>query len=107
MLAKLAARMPGLLLVLLAACCSWVAAAEPAAGPSQQEADSVRASIRKAMVKGPATVALRDQASLQLPENFGFIPQKEAAAFMKLVGNRTGDEFMGLIVPLSGEHGGQ
>lgn len=107
MSAKLARRMPGLLLVLMAACCSWVAAAEPGAPPNQQEADKVLAGIRNAMVKGPATVQLRDQAAINLPEHFGFIPQKEAAAFMQLMGNRTGAEFMGLIVPLTAEASGQ
>jgi uncharacterized membrane-anchored protein len=107
MSAKLARRMPGLLLVLMTACCSWVAAAEPGAPSNQQEADKVLAGIRNAMVKGPATVQLRDQAAIKLPERFGFIPQKEAAAFMQLMGNRTGAEFMGLIVPLTREESGQ
>ena len=99
--------MSGCLLVLLAACGSWVAAAAAPAPPNQQEADKVLADIRAAIVKGPATVDLRDQASIKLPEHFGFIPQKEAAAFMKLMGNRTGGEFMGLIVPLTKEDSGQ
>ena len=107
MSAKLARWMPGLLLVLMAACCSWVAAAEPGAPPNQQEADKVVTGIRNAMVKGPATVELRDQAAIKLPEHFGFIPQKEAAAFMQLMGNRTSAEFMGLIVPLTPEESGQ
>jgi uncharacterized membrane-anchored protein len=104
---KSASRMSSLLLVLLAACGSWAAADEPSASPKQQEADKVLADVRSAMVKGPTSVTLRDQASIQLPDHFGFIPQKEAAAFMKLMGNRTGDEFMGLIMPLTKEEGGQ
>ena len=104
---KTTRRVSGLPLVFLVACCSWVAAAEPAAAPSQQEAEQVMAGVRSAIVKGPASVDLRDQASIKLPEHFGFIPQKEAAAFMKLMGNRTGNEFMGLIVPLTREEGGQ
>jgi uncharacterized membrane-anchored protein len=97
------------LLLLVSACGSWVAAAEPAAAPSprQQEADKVLADIRSAMVRGPATVELRDQASIKLPEHYGFIPQKEASAFMKLMGNRTGSQFMGLIVPLTSADRGQ
>ena len=42
--------MSGWLLVLLAACCSWVVAAEPGAQPNQQEADKVLADIRAAIV---------------------------------------------------------
>lgn len=61
------------------------------------------------MVRGPASVPLRDQGVLQLPEHFGFIPQKEAAAFMQTLGNRMGADFLGLVVPLGeqpGESGG-
>lgn len=96
-------------LALLAIWSSWVFAAEPATNPREDQAKAVRAAIAKAMVRGPASVALRDQATLKLPEGLGFIPQKEAAAFMNLIGNRTGDEFIGLVVPLSSEDhkGGQ
>jgi uncharacterized membrane-anchored protein len=99
--------MSGWVLVLLAVCCSWVMADEPAASPKQQEADNVLAGVRDALVKGPTTVELRDQAAIKLPEHFGFIPQKQAAAFMKLMGNQTGSEFMGLVVPLTKDDGGQ
>lgn len=89
------------LLALVAIWSSAVFAAAPSPGDAREEqAKAVRAAIAKAMVRGPASVALRDQASLSLPEGFGFIPQKEAAAFMKLIGNHTGDEFMGMLVPL-------
>ena len=84
------------LLALVAIWSSVVFAADPSPGDAREEqAKAVRAAIAKAMVRGPTSVALRDQATLSLPEGFGFIPQKEAAAFMKLIGNHTGDEFMG------------
>jgi uncharacterized membrane-anchored protein len=34
-----------------------------------------------------------------LPAGYGFIPEKEAAALMRLMGNTTGDAFVGLILP--------
>lgn len=90
------------LLALVAICNSTAFAADPSPGDAREEqAKAIRAAIAKAMVRGPASVGLRDQATLSLPEGFGFIPQKEAAAFMKLIGNRTGDEFMGMLVPLA------
>ena len=49
--------------------------------------DSARAAARQALVRGPSEVALRDQAKLALPEHFGFIPRKEAAALMTAMGN--------------------
>jgi uncharacterized membrane-anchored protein len=64
-----------------------------------------RDAARKALVHGPTTVALRDQAKLALPDGYGFVPRKEAAAFMSAMGNTVNDEFLGLIVPLGDEHG--
>ena len=88
-------------LALVAVWSGAVFAADPGPGNTREEqANAVRAGIAKAMVRGPAAVALRDQASLSLPEGFGFIPQKEAAAFMKFIGNHTDAAFMGLLVPL-------
>jgi uncharacterized membrane-anchored protein len=52
------------------------------------------------MQKGVATIALRDQAQLHLPEGYGFIPSKEAARLMAAMGNQTSERFIGLIVPL-------
>jgi uncharacterized membrane-anchored protein len=95
--------------LVLALWCSWVLAAAPendAREARQQEAQTVREAVAKAIIRGPATVPLRDQAQLQLPEHFGFIPQKEAAEAMRLMGNRTGTEFVGMIVPLPREGGG-
>ena len=52
-----------------------------------------------AMVHGPSTVQLRDQAQLALPEGYGFVPPKEGAALMDALGNTTDDRFVGLIFP--------
>ena len=87
----------------------WTAgafAADASTDPRQQQVKATREAARNAMVRGPASVPLRDQATLSLPEGFGFIPRKEAAALMTLMGNRTGDEFVGLLVPLSSQDAG-
>ena len=88
--------------VVLALWCSWVLAADPPTDTDearQQDAQAVRAAIAKVMIRGPATVPLRDQADLKLPEHFGFIPQKEAADAMRLIGNRTDPDFVGRRTP--------
>jgi uncharacterized membrane-anchored protein len=54
----------------------------------------------KAVIRGPATLALKDQATLALPEHFGFVPQKEAATLLRTWGTPTDENFIGLIVPL-------
>jgi uncharacterized membrane-anchored protein len=78
---------------------------EPAQPPeesltaAQQQARSAWQAAAAAMVAGPTQVTLRDQAKLDLPAGFAFIPKKESAALMQAMGNRTGDEFIGLIFP--------
>lgn len=53
----------------------------------------------RAMQRGPATITLLDQAKLNLPGGFGFVPKKEGAAAMAAMGNVTRDDFLGLILP--------
>lgn len=52
-----------------------------------------------ARLAGPADIPLLDQAKLDLPEGFTFIPNPEARRFMQAVGNPVGDNFLGLIWP--------
>ena len=54
-----------------------------------------------AMVRGPNTVQLKDQAQLALPAGYGFVPPQEGAAVMDLLGNQTDERFIGLIFPES------
>jgi uncharacterized membrane-anchored protein len=54
-----------------------------------------------AMVRGPGTVQLKDQAQLALPAGYGFVPPKEGAAVMDQLGNQTDERFIGLIFPES------
>lgn len=54
-----------------------------------------------AMLRGPGTIELRDQAKINLPEGYGFVPEKEGAALMSVMGNQTDERFLGLIFPMS------
>jgi len=92
-----------LLLVLLPL---GLASADPAPDEHRQAMHEAAAAARAALVRGPKDVALRDQASLALPEGFGFIPQQPAARLMKSMGNQTDQDFIGLIVPLADESHG-
>ncbi|MBS0379168.1 MAG: DUF2167 domain-containing protein [Proteobacteria bacterium] len=89
------------LLVLLALLLS-PAFAPADAPPANDAAREAGEAARAAIVRGPTSITLKDQAVLALPEHFGFIPRKEAAALMDAMGNRVGDRFLGLIVPLQG-----
>jgi len=53
----------------------------------------------KAATNGPADVALRDLAIIHLPDPYSFVPVTEGAAFMRALGNTTGDNFHGLVIP--------
>ena len=50
-------------------------------------------------VHGPAAVPLTDQAVLQLPATFAFVPTKEAQLILRAMGNRVGDNLLGVIFP--------
>jgi uncharacterized membrane-anchored protein len=86
--------------VMATLCAPALAPAQEAPSPHQQALHAAAVAAREALVKGPATVALRDQATLALPEHFGFVPRQQAAALMRAMGNSVGDEFVGLIYPL-------
>jgi uncharacterized membrane-anchored protein len=100
------ARLAGLILCFLFFSHLSITVAEPAPDASRQSAEAVRDAVRKALVRGPTSVAFKDQAVLALPEHFGFIPKKEAAALMSAMGNQTGEDFLGLIIPLHESEGG-
>ena len=57
---------------------------------------------KAALVQGPAATPLLDQANLNLPAGFGFVPGKEARAVLLAMGNKPGADTLGLILP----HGG-
>lgn len=84
-------------LVLLASsvCCAQEAS------PETDPGEAVWAAAGAAMLRGPQTVELRDQARLDLPAGYGFVPAREGAAVMDLLGNQTDERFVGLIFPAS------
>ena len=71
--------------------------------PHQQARHAAAAAAMAALVKGPSSLALRDQATLALPAHLGFVPRAQAAALMQAMGNATGNDFLGLVIPLT-EH---
>ena len=91
-----------LLLTAVLSASALAADSDSTPSPRQQAVRQAATAAQAALVKGPAEVTLRDQAKLALPEHFGFVPQTQAAALMRAMGNRTGDDFLGLIVPQGG-----
>jgi uncharacterized membrane-anchored protein len=97
---KLVLRMLCILPLIAALAAPALAADAPAPTAQQQAVHKAAAAARAALVKGPASVTLRDQATLALPEHYGFVPRKEAAPLMEAMGNSVDDEFLGLVYPL-------
>ena len=73
--------------------------------PQEQAAADAWQRASDAMIEGPSVIELKDQATLALPASYGFIPKKEAVALMDLMGNDTGETFIGLVFPLADEKG--
>jgi uncharacterized membrane-anchored protein len=67
--------------------------------PSSDPGQAVWNAAQTAMLHGPDVVQLNDQAKLSLPEGYSFVPKKEAAAVMELMGNQTDARFIGMITP--------
>jgi uncharacterized membrane-anchored protein len=69
--------------------------------PRAKAAEATWARAQAAMIEGPQSVALKDEATLALPPGFGFVPRKESVELLKLMGNESGPELTGLVFPLA------
>ncbi|HTW36302.1 MAG TPA: DUF2167 domain-containing protein [Rhizomicrobium sp.] len=71
--------------------------------PSSQNAAGAPTKYQQYLMKsatvGPASVRLRDQAVLALPQGAAFLPQAPAKALMQRLGNETDDNFLGIVLP--------
>ena len=72
-------------------------AADPAS-PQAAEMEAAATAAKAAQVPGPKVIALGDQAVLNLPGGYAYIPATEAARLMRAMGNHTGEGFHGLVV---------
>lgn len=90
------------LIWVFAACAAL--AAEPAGTGADARAEAVWQAAGAAMQRGPAEVALLEQATLALPAGYGFVPREQSVAVMQLMGNHTDERFLGMVFPLGGEN---
>lgn len=81
----------------------------PEAAPADPASAAWAAAVA-AVQEGPQTIKLRDQATLKLPQGYGFVPTRQATALMEAMGNSADSNFIGLIVPTAdstrGDDGG-
>jgi uncharacterized membrane-anchored protein len=75
----------------------------PAAAKAESELSAAFAAARVVAQRGPAEVKMLDQATLNLPAGFVFIPSKEAAQILSAMGNRPGTDLLGMIFPTGGD----
>jgi uncharacterized membrane-anchored protein len=73
------------------------AAAPKASGNELQDAFTA---ARAVLQRGPAEVKLRDQATFKVPAGFVFIPAEQSARILRAMGNRSGEDLLGLVFPV-------
>lgn len=79
-------------------------AAEEGGASAENMSKTAWTDAAAAMKRGPQIIELRDLAKIQLPDGYAFIPVQEAKRLMESMGNQTGPQFMGLVMPLSDAH---
>jgi uncharacterized membrane-anchored protein len=65
----------------------------------QAEIRSALEAAQKVQIAGPSEVKLIDQAVLKLPRGHLYFPSAEAGRLLQAMGNRTGDDLLGVIFP--------
>ena len=78
----------------------------PAADP-RSETEAAVLAAQRAAVSGPHEVVLRDQAMLQMPAKFAYIPADESRRLLQAMGNQPGPNLLGMIVPDGGGEEGE
>lgn len=68
--------------------------------PPADPNEAVWRAASDALERGPKTIEIKDQASLALPEGYGFLPREHAVKVMALMGNSSDERLLGLIYPL-------
>lgn len=82
---------------------AWMVAAHaqaPSPADGQAEIDRAWQAASDSAQPGPASIKLRDQATLQLPATEVFIPQPAAGKLMQAMGNSADDRLLGLVLPV-------
>jgi uncharacterized membrane-anchored protein len=82
------------LCIALAASTAW---AQPTP-TAQAEMQAALEAANKAAVSGPKEIKLVDQALLKLPDGLVYIPPAEAGRLLAAMGNRVGDNLLGVVV---------
>ena len=74
---------------------------KPALTAQERQEQDFKAAIegvKTAAKAGPETVPLIDQGTMKLPAGYLFVPKTEADRLLRAMGNRTGPNFLGLVL---------
>jgi len=85
--------------ILLCALAALPAIALGQASDPQREIRAALEAAQKVQIAGPSEVKLIDQAVLKLPEGHVYFPAVEAGRLLQAMGNRTGNDLLGVIFP--------
>lgn len=72
--------------------------AAPAPTALEAEYNAAVDAVHATKKDGPTSVRLGEQATLDVPEHFAFVPAEAAAKLMRAMGNQTDDGFMGMVI---------
>lgn len=78
--------------------------AQTAAGDRQTELKAALAAADKAQTRGPSEIKLAHEAVLRLPKGLTYVPPAEGGQLLKVMGNRVGDNLLGLVLPEDGNN---
>lgn len=67
--------------------------------PAESQVQAAFEAARTVAQNGPVEVKMIDQAKLNLPEGYVFIPGPQSQAILKAMGNRVGNNIIGMIFP--------
>jgi len=73
--------------------------AQEAPAQPQDELAAALDAARATLTAGPADISLRDQAILQLTDEFLFVPAEASARLLRAWGNRVDERLLGLVFP--------
>ena len=81
-----------------------ICAAQENQTEQQKEIEMSIKAMENVHIAGPKSVGLLKQGTLNLPENFIFIPAKEGNRYLKAIGNSDDPKLVGLVLPKSNEN---
>ncbi len=80
--------------------------AESTGSAQDKEFEAAAKAATTALKKGPVDISFAEQATLHVPKDFGFIPAQEAKKLLEAMGNRVGDDLLGMVITTDESKGG-